>query len=191
VRLRPQYGIPNDGKVDRSSRDGEGAIGCPKYYEAYVKAGMTGGLMALWCPHGICVGFHCIAQGEGRNDVFSALLTHWPTAPEVVIYDFACALAPYCMTREPEFFKRTRFLIDDFHQKGHVKCSKAAFLKTYGAYDPELSQLNSSAAESGNAGLRRIGKSVSYMTQARGIVFTKTYLSCWNRVKLLAMTNDA
>lgn len=32
-----------------------------------------------------------------------ALITRWPTAPERVIYDFACALGPYCMTREPQF----------------------------------------------------------------------------------------
>ena len=33
----------------------------------------------------------------------------WPTAPKVVVYDFACQLAPYCLMREPNFFRNTRF----------------------------------------------------------------------------------
>jgi hypothetical protein len=95
-------------------------IGCEKFYEAYHTHGLTGGIMAAWCQHGVCLGFHCIPQGEGRNDVFSALYCYWETAPKYVIYDFACALAPYCMVREPTFFKDTIFLVDSFHAKGHT-----------------------------------------------------------------------
>ena len=73
--------------------------GCQKYYSQYGENRLTGGIMAVWCTHSICYGFHCIPQAEGRNDVFSAIYTRWEKAPEVVVYDFACALQPYCMTR--------------------------------------------------------------------------------------------
>ena len=86
------------------NEEGRAGIGCNKFYEAYGKKGLTGGLMAAWCPHLVCLGFHCIPKGEGRNDVFSALFTRWRSPPEIVIYDFACALGPYCMLREPAFF---------------------------------------------------------------------------------------
>ncbi|KZV90750.1 hypothetical protein EXIGLDRAFT_770508, partial [Exidia glandulosa HHB12029] len=129
---------------------GAGGIGCNKFYETYGKRGQTGGLMAAWCPHCVCLGFHCIPKGEGRNDVFSALFTRWKKPPKVVIYDFACALGPYCMMREPEFFGETRFLIDGFHAKGHTRCTKACFISAYKKNSPALADVNSSAAECGD-----------------------------------------
>jgi hypothetical protein len=140
--------------------------------------------MCAWCTHSICYGFHCIPKGEGRNDVFSAMVTRWPKAPKRVVYDFACALGPYCLTREPEFFSETQFLIDKFHAKGHSKCSSAAFLGTYGEVDDSVGQVNSSAAECGNSGMGRIRKSVSYMRQNRAILYTKHYLCIWNRLRI-------
>ncbi|KAK6972062.1 hypothetical protein R3P38DRAFT_3457733 [Favolaschia claudopus] len=128
------------------------------FYSQYGERRLTGGIMCMWCTHSICYGFHCIPKGEGRNDVFSALLTRWETVPKRVIYDFACALGPYCMTREPEFFANTQFLIDDFHSVGHTNCSPAAFLKTHCNVDARLSYINSSAGECENSGLGRIRK---------------------------------
>jgi hypothetical protein len=91
-------------------------------------------------------------------------------------------LGPYCMTREPEFFADTLFVIDDFHAKGHSKCAPASFLKTYAELDPRLVHINSSAAECGNGGIARIRKSVSYMGQERAIIYMKTFFAVWNRM---------
>jgi hypothetical protein len=143
--------------------------------------------MCAWCMHSICYGFHCIPKGEGRNDVFSAMVTRWLKPPKRVIYDFACALGPYCMLREPDFFADTQFLIDAFHATGHTKCSPAAFLSNYAAVDPRLAKLNSSAAECGNGGIARIRKSVSYMSQTRSIQYTKVFISVWNRQRIRAI----
>jgi len=101
---------------------------CLKYYSRYGERHLTGGIMCVWCTHSICYGFHCIPKGEGRNDIFSAIITRWAKAPRTIVYDFACALGPYCLTREPDFFADTSFVIDAFHSKGHTKCSPAAFL---------------------------------------------------------------
>jgi len=181
-RHRPIYPkLKYDHKLERNVVSGEDGIGCPKHYSLYGQKGLTGGLMALWCTHCICIGWHCIPEAEGRDDVFSALFTRWPEAPDVVIYDFACALAPYCMLRESKFFKNTKFLIDAFHAAGHTKCSKACFLTNYTGYDLDVNGLNSSAAECGNAGLLRIRKSMSYMREDHAIVFVGVFLSIWNR----------
>lgn len=155
--------------------------GCNKFYSEYGERRLTGGVMVLWCTHSICYGFHCIPTAEGRNDVFSAIFTRWETAPKIIVYDFACALQPYCMAREPEFFAETLFVIDTFHSKGHTKCGHAAFLKTYSETDATLISINTSAAECGNSGIARIRKTVSYMSQARAILYTRLYLSLWNR----------
>jgi hypothetical protein len=182
VRYRPYY---RNLKHDlRSDQGGKRGAKCSKYYSTYGEQRLTGGIMCGWCTHSVCYGFHCIPRGEGRNDVFSAILTRWPTAPKTVVYDFACALGPYCLTREPDFFADTLFVIDAFHAKGHTKCSPAAFLSTYANVDPRLARINPSAAECGNGGLHRIRKSVSYMSQDRAIVYTKVFLSLWNRLRI-------
>jgi len=141
--------------------------------------------MCAWCTHSICYGYHCIPSSEGRNDVFSAMVTRWPKAPKYVIYDFACQLGPYCRSREPDFFMDTLFLIDNFHSTGHKSCSAAYFLKTYSSSQPSLGKINSSAAECGNGGLTRIRKSVRYMGQERAIIYTAVFLSLWNRSRIL------
>jgi len=177
-RLRPFYeGRDVEPKSSNITEDGT----CRKFYATYGKKNLTGGLMALWCPHLVCLGFHQIPRAEGRNDVFSALLKYWEKAPEVVVYDFACQLGPYCMAREPDFFKDTLFVVDEMHANGHNNCSQAAWISNYMQVRPGLMPVNSSAAESSNAGLSRIRKSVSYMNQEHAIAFTYVYLCVWNR----------
>ncbi|EJD33827.1 hypothetical protein AURDEDRAFT_76662, partial [Auricularia subglabra TFB-10046 SS5] len=192
IRNRPIYPrLPNDRKTDRATvTDGGGNIGCSKYYQLYGRKGLTGGLMVAWCTHSICVGFHCIPRGEGRNDVFSSLFCYWPTAPDDVVYDFSCALALYCMLREARFFRLTRFLIDAFHSEGHTRCSKACFIRQYREFEAHLRGFNSSAGESGNAGLAKIRKPLSYMAQRHAVIFCHVFLAIWNRErrKKLAQT---
>ncbi|KAF9552825.1 hypothetical protein CPC08DRAFT_646420 [Agrocybe pediades] len=186
IRHRPRYPLL---KEDTKADDGwEIRDGCRKYYSRYSAKRLTGGIMVAWCTHSVCYGFHCIPVGEGRDDVFSALYTRWPRAPEIIVYDFACALQPYCMLREPAFFQDTLFVIDAFHAPDHSKCCPSAFLTTYCESDPRLLRLNSSAAECGNGGLARIRKSVSYMGQDRAILYTKVFLSVWNRLRIRQRT---
>jgi hypothetical protein len=187
IRLRPRYPLLRHDQVADGAKAKSKAkkrAGCGKYFSQYSESRLTGGIMCAWCPHSICYGYHCIPSAEGRNDVFSAMYTRWKTPPRRVVYDYACALGPYCLTREPDYFLDTEFRIDTFHAKGHTKCAPAAFLATYSATNPELVAINSSAAECGNSGLGRIRKSVSYMAQDRAIIYTNTYLSLWNRIRI-------
>lgn len=186
IRVRPHYHqVPQDGlgedKLEKTDSE------CGKYYNTYKKAHLTGGIMVLWCPHSVCLGFHVIPTAEGRNDVFSALYTHWPTAPKIIIYDYACQLAPYSLIREPTYFRDTRFVVDEFHATGHTKCSRASSSTYAMQYDPNLQAINTSAAEVGNSGIGKIRKSVSYMTQAHAIRYTKVYMDVMNRCKWRSM----
>jgi len=178
-------GIPldNGGRTDAGGTDLRGE-GCQKFYATYGERRLTGGLMCVWCPHSICLGFHCIPSAEGRNDVFSALYTRWEKAPDVVVYDFACALQPYCMLRKADFFSRTLFVVDAFHTKGHTCCGRVAFLTNYCETNPGLLMVNSSAAECGNSGISQIRKSVSYMSQDQAVMYTRVFISVWNRLRI-------
>ena len=99
----------------------------------------------------------CTPTYEGWNDVFSALYMHWPTAPKVVVYDFACQLAPYSLLWEPQFFCNTQFLVNQFHASGHTKCSKASSLTYAMQFDPNLQVINTWFSEK-NA--NRVGKNI-------------------------------
>jgi hypothetical protein len=182
LRTRPKYiRVPHDGltedKLERSDSE------CGKYYSTYTKASLTGGLMVFWCRHSICVGFHTIPTAEGRNDAFAGLYCYWPEAPKIVVYDFACQLAPYAYVREADFFKQTRFIVDQFHFSGHTKCSRACSASFAMQHHPVMQVVNTSAAEVGNSGASRVRKSVSYMTQAHAIRYTKVYMDITNRIK--------
>ncbi|KAF8511263.1 hypothetical protein BU17DRAFT_77530 [Hysterangium stoloniferum] len=127
----------------------QGMTECGKYYGQYRKAHLTGGLMILW-----------------HNDVFSAIYTHWPVAPKIIVYDFACQLAPYFLICEPGYFGQTCFVVDEFHASDYTKCSRASHVSFVMQYDPQLQAINTSAAEEvGNSGASKIRKNVSYMAQ--------------------------
>ena len=119
---------------------------------------------------------------EGRNDVFSAIYTRFPTAPEIIVYDFACQLAPYCFVREARYFRDTRFLIDELHAHDHTRCGQACFASNSMRYDERVRAVNTSAAECGNKGVGRIRKSVSYMTYEHAVIYTKVFMDVRNRI---------
>ncbi|KAF8515124.1 hypothetical protein BU17DRAFT_76913 [Hysterangium stoloniferum] len=144
--VRPSYpGIPRDGLTEAEIMKEE--TECGKYYGQYKKARLTGGLMILWCTHSIGLGFHIMPKAEGCNDVFSAIYTHWPVAPKIIVYDFACQLAPYCLIHEPGYFGQTRFVVDEFHASDHTKCSRTSHAGFVMQYDPQLQAINTRATE--------------------------------------------
>ena len=57
------------------------------------------------------------------------------TAPDVILYDFACSLSEYCRNRESGYFQNTRFYHNKFHGFSHkctiaFSCGKLRGLKT-------------------------------------------------------------
>jgi len=123
-----------------------------------------------------------IPRCEGRNDLFSAIWTHWPRAPSTVVYDAACLLMSYSIRCEPRYFKNTKFLVDRFHWFNHKKCSRASALKTYmNGGERALNRMNDSVAESCNALLKKLRVSVSYMTKYLCMPFMKIFMHIANR----------
>ncbi|KXN92079.1 hypothetical protein AN958_09782 [Leucoagaricus sp. SymC.cos] len=166
------------------------ASACSKYYATYSQKQLTGGIMVTWCTHSISYRFHFIAESEGRNNVFLAMITRWPKAPKHIIYDFSCALAPYCLLQEPDFFANFLFMIDHFHAHDHTKCAPACFASTYAEVNLDVAQINTSTVERGNSLIAHIRKLVSYMTQHRAIICTKIFLSIINCCKIQDLIRD-
>lgn len=171
IRRRPNYvGVDEVDSVKKS--------GCSKSFAQF--SGISGGCMVLWCPHRVALGFHVIPSAEGRNDVFSAIFTRWPTAPAVICYDFACALQPYCFAREPGFFTNTTFVIDRLHSKNHSACSEVFDLENFRLSGDPTFFFNDVAHEQGNKGLDAIRTSCLYMRLDRFVPFVKLHLETAN-----------
>ena len=122
LRQLPRYEVCTDDKEKNSNFDDfpEADQACRKMFPSMSRSGF--GYLFLWfCPlHGHIYGFHLISGGEGRKDPFCSLFKYCQTMPEHIYYDFACQLSEYCLNREPELFKSTRFWHDLFHFIGHL-----------------------------------------------------------------------
>ncbi|KAJ8311149.1 LOW QUALITY PROTEIN: hypothetical protein KUTeg_011299 [Tegillarca granosa] len=116
---------------------------------------------------------------ESPNVPFSILRTRFRQAPKVVIYDNACKLHDYCISRDPFFFQDTEFYIDRLHWDNHTSCSLAYNISLY----PQYQHLNSQCNAQANAGLKRIKDQLSYMTAKNFMVHCSLYL--WNKNRLI------
>ena len=123
LREMPKYEADLENQKRKRKRDEGGEKGdeeeCRKKYPMVSFGGYS--YILLWfCPlHGHSYGFHLIDGAEGRKDPFCSLLKYKEEMPEELYYDFACSLSEYCLNREPDLFKNTRFWHDLFHAIGH------------------------------------------------------------------------
>lgn len=156
-RRRDREATVMNGRGD--GRGGDEGDGCTHAFVA--KGPRTGGIFTLFCEHGICYSFFILPKAEGRNELYSWMVSYLERAPEVVVYDFACSAHKYCTLRAPGFFKDTTWVVDRFHWKNHKSCSHAYDMSQY----PWLDHVNSEIAEQVNSQLQAVKAAVSQMKQ--------------------------
>jgi hypothetical protein len=159
---------------------------CSKIYPQVSHGGYS--YTFFWfCPiHGHCYGFHAINGPEGRKDPFASLYKYMPVAPEEIFYDFACSLSEYCLNREPEFFRGTRFWHDIFHRFSH-KCSKSFCSSRI----MSLHHINSEICEQFNSYLQCIKYTASHLQQSHFTFFLQFFIYQWNVQKTLVCLQHA
>ncbi|KAL5009419.1 hypothetical protein ScPMuIL_015000 [Solemya velum] len=124
---------------------------------------------------GVCYGFQVMQTNESPDVPFTIFRTRFKTAPKYIIYDNACKLHSYCISRDPQFFKDTEFYVDRLHWENHTSCSYGYNLSLY----PQFNSVNSQLSEQSNAGLKRIKDQLSYMTANNFLSHCTFYL--WNK----------
>jgi hypothetical protein len=150
---------------------------------------LTPGLFTIVCPHGVVMGFKALRSFEGPNTLFAILYERFSHAPGLVIYDNACNAARYAISREPEFFAHTKFLIDRMHFKNHIGCHLGFNIDAYPADTKilggrmTLGELNSQACEQVNSKLSYMG-GVSFMGEATYFAYVKLFIFLLNRQKI-------
>ena len=174
----PQYNVCGNSARINYDDNPEVDEPCTKLYPNVNYGGF--GYMFLWfCPlHGHSYGFHLISGSEGRKDPFASLYKYMRQMPDHIFYDFACQLSEYCLNREPNLFKDTRFWHDLFHAIGH-KCGwnfKSG--RVLG-----LEGINSEICEQVNSFLQCIKYTGSHLSQEHFVFFVQFFLYLLNQDK--------
>lgn len=168
--------IRNRGVFDqdkRNTRNNRKLETCSKTYRGHPS--LLPGIFTIFCPHGVCYGFQVMQTNESPDVPFTIFRTRFKTAPKYIIYDNACKLHSYCISRDPQFFKDTEFYVDRLHWENHTSCSYGYNLSLY----PQFNSINSQLSEQSNAGLKRIKDQLSYMTANNFLSHCTFYL--WNK----------
>ena len=176
VRQMPTYQVSGSSKNydDRPQVDKP----CQKIYPE-VSYGGYGYLFLWFCPvHGHSYGFHMVGGGEGRKDPFCALYKYCEEMPQHVFYDFACQLSEYCLNREPDLFKNTRFWHDLFHLIGHLCGYNFKSGRVVG-----LEDLNTEICEQWNSVMQSIKYTASHLTQEHFVFYLQFHIHLVNRLK--------
>ena len=172
LRTLPTYGKDTDKETVQDP--------CEKSFPK-VSYGGFGYMFLFFCPiHGHCYGFHLIDGGEGRKDAFAPLYKFKESPPKDLFFDFACQLNEYCLNREPEFFKFTRFWHDLFHSVNHTcgQCFKSARVCGMAGIDSEI-------CEQFNSYLQCIKYTGSHLSLPHFMLFTQFMISLWNEKKTI------
>jgi hypothetical protein len=87
---------------------------CTKHKRSTIQ--LVPGLILFWCGKcWKCRGFAIMRDAESPRTAFEVLFTRCQDAPTRFTYDNNCNEHHYCLNREPTFFGRTRFFIDEPH----------------------------------------------------------------------------
>lgn len=119
------------------------------------------------------------------------------------MYDNACGLHTYCLNRDPNFFKITKFLVDRFHWSNHkgksvhcyqcILCMYHDFIGCSRAYNidyyPSLNHLNTEVNEQANSSISMLKSQLSYMNKRNFFNHLKLFLWYRNQAKLNNMHN--
>ena len=177
VRQMPQYQKTLDDKKKKKVIEPQDAP-CTKKYPKVSHGGYS--YIMLWfCPiHGHSYGFHLIDGAEGPKDVFSSLLKFKEEMPEEVFYDNACHLHEYCLNREPDLFKNTRFWHDLFHSIVHLCGINFKSTRVQG-----LDGINTEICEQVNSYLQSIKYTGAHLSQEHFVFFLQFFLYLLNKDK--------
>ena len=173
LRHRPRFESDNPQSQGRRDEDRV----CHKNFIA--GGARTGGVMTVFCEHGVCYASFILANAESRDHLFSFMIKFLERPPEVLVYDFGCAVLDYCLNRLPGWFKDMLVVVDKFHWDNHKSCCSSFNMREY----QDVGMINSQIAEQCNAALRRINPTLHKSSQPFFMAILRQYLRGWNKRK--------
>ena len=139
---------------------------------------LNGGLLLMFCHHGVCYGFKILGGAETIKDTFDLSLNHIPPARSTLIYDFACSLWRYALHRQPKYLLENSisFKVDRFHLQNH-SCGPCIELDT----SPVYGNIGSSIAETRNSLLGFLKSIVGSSSFKGSLTSISSVVSLYNR----------
>ena len=108
--------------------------GCKKVRFTYIGHRQRSGLWVSMCMiHQTIIGYHVIANGEGRRDAIYPVYRFLEKPPQAIFGDYACGIEETCLNYVPDYFKGVNFFHDVFHGCTHV-CSERFSSRRIAAY---------------------------------------------------------
>ena len=108
--VRNQWPLPpsSEKSIDSSAGSCEG---CKKVRYTFVGHRQRTALWFSMCMrHQTIIGYHVIAQGEGRRDAMFPIYRFLPEPPEAIFVDFGCGVEETAMNYLPEYFGQNSVL---------------------------------------------------------------------------------
>ncbi len=172
--LPPQRSLPQYAADRRSDLQSTCNKSATRHYT------LTPAIFTLFCQHGVCVGFQALTSQESPRHPFEIFYQRFDSPPRIIIYDNCCRLHMYALSREPNHFRNTMFLIDRMHyRKGHSACTAGYCMESYKA-NKAIRMINSQVNEQANAGVQRLKAQLSYMTPDNFMFHLKLYFALKN-----------
>lgn len=165
---------------------------CTKHTKRTIN--VTPGMFALFCPHGICLGFEAMKNFEGPMTAYNIIYRRFKIPPGILVYDNCCNLSRTCLKLSAAHFALTLFLIDRVHQPGHVGCHEGYNMNAFPKDTPVLGGemtlgiVNSQVCEQCNSKLEMIATQTKFMGQKVYMAYTKLFLYLCNKELLKQMT---
>jgi hypothetical protein len=173
LRHRPRF----EADIVESCNGTEEEEGCHKNFQW--GGARTGGVMTVFCEHEVCYASFVMEGAESRDHLFSFMVKYLDKPPEVLVYDFGCAVLDYCLNRLPDWFKDMMAVVDKFHWSNHNSCCSSFNSRVY----QDVKMINSQVAEQCNAALRRINPTLHKSSQPFFMAVLRQYLRGWNAKK--------
>ena len=123
----------------------------------------------------MCVGFGMMPECESARTAFDLIFALFPDPPQLVSYDNGCNLHHFILNREPEHFKWSEILIDEFHANSHKECSL-----NYSSGEYRTRARNYSLCEQKNRPLQALCTSFSKMDQIGFLELSRFKLAAGN-----------
>lgn len=121
-------------------------------------------------------------SGESSRHFFD-MARRKDAPPPIMVYDNACALHAYAMTREPHFFWGTRFLIDKFHCEDHVACTPLYHPKWWNRTS-SVNGLITATMEQHNSRLQSTSKHMQFMKMPNALNHLEAFCELCNTVAM-------
>jgi hypothetical protein len=180
MRLRRKYEYSNDSGSGSNADAATHGNMCRKEFPK--SRYFTPGLFIVTCACSNKTVLICVFMdsGESPRILFNLILNRWEIAPRMIIYDNACHLAHYAMTRAWNHFFNTTFLIDRFHEGNHTTCCSRYKSTEHTRQEFQEEVVNTQACEQVNFIVRKQERTIRYLSLLHGVVFLNILFSLFN-----------